>query len=149
MPVFFELDPVSLGQGNDSYEWMDGDICVAVLCRNWRLFIASFKVPYHWTSVPCFSLLRGISSAFTGTSPLWSSLSFISNLSIAPGMIPLLPFFQPFSPSFRCLCSMSGRSFHFFVVQRQSSCSCADFRALLGLLHVSMLNKTCKFKSWR
>ena len=74
--------------------WMNGwrSICVAVLCRNWRLFhhiIALFKVPYRWTSVPRSSLLRGLSSAFTGTFPLWSSLSFTSSLSSVPSTTSL------------------------------------------------------------
>ena len=60
--------------------WMK-NICVIVSCGNWRsfhhIFIASFKVPYRWTSIPYSSLLRGLSSTFTGTFPLWTSLSFI------------------------------------------------------------------------
>ena len=48
--------------------WMNGwgNICVAVLCRNWRLFrhifIASFKVPYRWTSAFLFSLSSEVSA---------------------------------------------------------------------------------------
>ena len=86
----YMLNPVSLGQWKDRYEINHGweNICVGVLCRNWRLFrhifIASFKVPYRWTFFPRFSLLRGLSSAFTGTFPLWSSLSFTSSLSSVP-----------------------------------------------------------------
>ena len=97
------LDPVSLGREKDRYEWI---ICVTV----WKLiFIASFKVPYRWTSIPHFSLLRHLScSAFTSTFPLWSSLSFTNSFSSVPGTIPLPPLFQPFAPLFCCLCSMSG-----------------------------------------
>ena len=87
-------------------------ICVTVLCGNWRLFhhifIASFKVPYCWTSIPRFSLLRGLSSVFTSAFPLWSSLSFTNSLSSMPGMIPLAMLFQPFTPLFCCLCNTSG-----------------------------------------
>ena len=61
------LNPVSLGQWKNrlerNYEW--GNICVAVLCRNWRLFrhifIASSKVPYRWTSF-LVSLSSGVSA---------------------------------------------------------------------------------------
>ena len=35
-----------------------------------HIFIASFKVLYRLTSVPRFSLRKGLSSAFTGTFPL-------------------------------------------------------------------------------
>ena len=57
---------LSIGESSGAMKgqvWMNGwgNICVEVLCRNWRLFrhifIALFKVLYHWTSVPRFSLL--------------------------------------------------------------------------------------------
>ena len=67
--VFFKYRWIqSFGQWEDRYEWMDGEICVAVLCRNWRLFrhifVASFsprvsascsRVLFH-CEVACLSL---------------------------------------------------------------------------------------------
>ena len=70
-------------------------------------------------------LLRGLSSAFTGTFPLWSSLSFTSSLSLAR---PLSLRFL--APLFRSLCSTS--SCLSFLGSSATSCSCASLTALLN-----------------
>ena len=51
--------------------------------------------------------------------------------------LPLPPLSQSFTPLLRCLCSTKALSLS-FLHHRQSSCSCADLRALLGLLWASM-----------
>ena len=43
----------------------------------WKKYMCGSPV----CGVPCFSLLRGFSSTFTSTFPLWSHLSFTSSLS--------------------------------------------------------------------
>ena len=103
------LDPLSLGQGKDRYEWI---IYVDSLVWKLKVIPSHLQLPpskCHIAELPFLvSLLRGLISAFTDTFPLWSSLSFINSLSSVPGMIPLPPLFQPFTPLFCCLCSTSG-----------------------------------------
>ena len=134
-------DPVSLGRGKDRYEWT----IYVWQFKNWRLFhhifIASFKVPYRWTSVPRFSLLRCLSSAFTGTFPRWSSLSFTNSLSSVPGMIPLPPLFQPFALLFSCFCSTLG-SVSFVSLS-------SPIFLLLRWFESSSRVAPCKQKRWR
>ena len=155
--ILATLNPVSLGQWKDShkrnYGW--GNIYVAVLCRNWRLFhhifIASFKVLCRWTSVLCFSLLR--------VSAPHSRVFFhceVACLSLAV-WTPCLA--QPLSlrflaPLFRSLSEWQHVEICFsFLGRLQSSvtsCSCASLtRALLELVWVSMGNKACSPKRWR
>ena len=101
-----------------------------------------FQLPtFHagWCSSVVIFLLRGFSChsfAFTGTFLLCGSLSFSSSLSSTSGTIPLPPLSQSFTLLFHCLCSMSSSVS--FLWRRQSSCSCTDLTALLGLLCSSM-----------
>ena len=98
--VFFKYHWIQslLGKGR---VWMNGwgNICVTVLCRYWRLFrhifIASFKVPYLSP--------QGLSSAFTGTFPLWNSLFFTSSFSSTTSLPLLSRSFVPFSAARRAL----------------------------------------------
>ena len=101
------LNPVSLGQWKDRYKWMDGEIYVWQSCVE----IGSYSVTsYHLVQGGIslsfrFSLLRSLSSTFTGTFPLWSSLSFTSSLSSVPSMTSLPSLSRTFVQS---LCSTSS-----------------------------------------
>ena len=80
-------------------------LCTKLACCS-RIVHMLYKNNFDFSAV--IFLLGGFSCAFTGTSLLWGSLSFTSNLSSAPGTIPLPPFSQSFTPLFRCLCSTSS-----------------------------------------
>ena len=76
---------------------------------------------------------------------LFSCKFFTSSLSSMRGTIPPPLFSLPFTPLFHCLCSMLV-SVSLVSAPSPASCSCAGLRALLKLLSLSMLNKTCSLR---
>ena len=105
-------------------------------------------IHYNLASFPSGVSCSCRSFVFTGTFPVWP----VACLSLAVWAVRLARSLSLRFLNCLLLCSTvsaARRALSLtFLRRRRSSCSCADLRALLGLLWVSMLNKTCRLNRW-